>query len=354
MTIQTDTDGILDLLVCPGFCVSDNRITQVNQAAAAMLITLDTDVRTLLLTGAEEYAQFQGGCLYVNLNLAESGWGAAVTRRENVDYFLLDQPGQSEALRALALAARELRSAMTGTVVSVDQLSGQIDPDNEKAREQLARLNQGLHRTLRIIGNMSDAEGWPHQNRQEIREIGGIFREIFEKARTLMASADIHLAYEDIREDIYTLADREQLERAVFNILSNAMKFTQEGSQIQAKLTRKGKILRLSIQDSGSGIPENIRGTLFSRYLRQGAIEDSRHGLGLGLVMVRSAAAAHGGTVLVDQPEAGGTRVTLTLAIRQESGTQVRSPLLVPDYAGDWDHGLLELSDCLPYELYRS
>jgi len=353
MGIQTDTDGILDLLICPGFCVKDNQIIRVNQAASAMLLTIGTDVRSLLLTGAEEYADFQGGCLYLKLNLTEDGWGASVTRREDGDYFLLDQPSADDALRALALAARELRSAMAGTILSADQLSQQVSPDNIQAAEQLARLNQGLHKTLRIIGNMSDADGWPHQNRQEIREIGGILREIFEKARTLMASADIQLTYAGIREDIYTLIDREQLERAILNILSNAMKFTPKCGKIQASLSRRGKILRLSILDSGSGIPEDVRGTLFSRYLRQGAIEDSRYGLGLGMVMIRAAAAAHGGTVLVDQPETGGTRVTLTLAIRQDNGSRLRSPLLTPDYAGEWDHALLELADCLPYTLYQ-
>ena len=200
---------------------------------------------------------------------------------------------------------------------------------------------------------MSDAEGWPHQNRQEIREIGGVLQEIFEKSGALMESAGIRLTYEGPRENIYTLIDREQLERAILNILSNTMKFTPKGGNVHAELKRRGRMLRLTIQDSGSGIPENIRSTLFRRYLRQTAIEDSHYGMGLGMVMIRSAAAAHGGTVLVDQPEIGGTRITMTLSIRQDSGAQLRSPVLYPDYAGGRDHTLLELSDCLPHTLYQ-
>lgn len=353
MTIQTDTDGILDLLICPGFCVKDNQITRVNQAAAAMLIEPGTDICTLLLTGAEEYADFHSGCLYLQLKLAEGSWGAAVTRREDGDYFLLDQSAGDDALRALGLAARELRSAMTGAIVSAEQLAQQVDPENPQARDQLARLSQGLHRTLRIIGNMSDAEGWPHQNRQEIREIGSLLWEILEKAQSIMDSAGVRLTFEGLREQVYTLVDREQLERAILNILSNAMKFTPKNGTIHISVNRRGRMLRFSIQDSGCGIPESIRGTLFTRYLRQGALEDSRYGLGLGMVLVRSAAAAHGGTVLVDQPEKGGTRVTMTLAIRQDSGTQLRSPRMHLDYAGEWDHVLLELADCLPYTLYQ-
>lgn len=353
MTIQSDTAGILDFLTYPGFCVQNNIITRVNQAAAAMLLTVGTDVRDLMLTGAEEYKTFSSGCLYLTLNVIPNGWGTSVIRRDQEDIFLMDHGPQDGALRALALAARELRSTLAGSLISADQMAQQADPENAQLQEQLGRLNHSLNRTLRIIGNMSDAEDWPHQNRQEIREIGGVLQEIFEKSSAFMESADIRLTYEGLREDIYTLIDREQLERAILNILSNAMKFTPKGGHVRAALKRSGRILRLTIQDSGSGIPENIRSTLFSRYLRQGAIEDSRYGLGLGMSLIRSAAAAHGGTVLVEQPENGGTRITMTVAIRQDTGAQFRSPVLHPDYAGGRDHTLLELSDCLPYTLYK-
>ena len=112
-------------------------------------------------------------------------------------------------------------------------------------------------------------------------------------------------------------------------------------------------MLQLQIQDNGSGIAQDILGNVFYRYLRQPAIEDSRFGLGLGMVMIRSAAASHGGTVLIDQPEGTGTRITLTLAIRQNGGNMLRSNVLRVDYAGELDHGLVELADCLPSELYE-
>lgn len=354
MTIQKDTDGFLDLLICPGFCAKDNLITQVNQAASALLLEEGTPVSDLLLTGSEEYAQFQDGCLSLKLNLTEEGWGCTVIRKDDTDYFLLDQPVQDEALRALALAARELRNAMTGTIASADQLTQQLDPNNLQLQQQLARLNRGLNRTLRLIGNMSDANNCEMPLRQEIREIDSLLREIFEKSASILETAHVHVTYEGLSERIYSLVDRDQLERAVLNILSNSVKFNDSGCKIHARLTRQGKLLRLSLHDNGPGIPNNIRGTLFARYLRQGGIEDSRFGLGLGMVLVRSFAAAHGGTVLVDYPGSGGTRVTITMKIRQEADPQLRSPLLVPDYAGNRDHALLELSDCLPYELYQS
>ena len=65
MEEKKDTLGMLDLVIRPGFCVRNNQIVKVNQAAESLFITPGTDIRPLLLTGAEEYAAFTGGCMIV-------------------------------------------------------------------------------------------------------------------------------------------------------------------------------------------------------------------------------------------------------------------------------------------------
>lgn len=342
--------GMLDLMIRPGFCVKENIIGQVNAAAEALLIAPGTDVRTLLLTGREEYAAFEDGCLHLMLNLSANGWGACVRRLDGSDVFLLDPEAESGELRALALAARELREPLTSVMIAAERLFPTAAPEHQ---EMTARLNRALHQMLRMVGNMSDAGRGGSFSRQETRNIGDIFTEIFEKAQDLVEKAGIRLTYQGLTEEIFCLADREQLERAVLNVLSNGVKFTPKGGTIHAQLTRSGKMLYLRITDSGTGVAGSVRSTVFSRYLRQPGIEDSRNGLGLGMVLVHSAAAAHGGTVLLDQPEGAGTRVTMTIAIRQNADGMLRSPVLRVDYAGERDHGLIELSDCLPVSVYE-
>jgi K+-sensing histidine kinase KdpD len=138
----------------------------------------------------------------------------------------------------------------------------------------------------------------------------------------------------------------------VYNLLSNAVKFTPRGGYIDAKLTRRGTKLYLTVQDSGSGVDPKVRGNVYSRYLRQPGVEDGRFGIGLGMVLIRSAAAAHGGTVLMEHPEGLGARITMTMTIRQSSGS-LRSNILKVDYAGERDHGLIELAESLPSKLYE-
>jgi two-component system OmpR family sensor kinase len=131
------------------------------------------------------------------------------------------------------------------------------------------------------------------------------------------------------------------------------MKFSPAGSTIVAALSQTNNSLRFTLEDSGPGIPADLRSSLFTRFTRQPGLEDPSHGLGLGMVLVRLAATAHGGTVLMDWPKQTGTRFTLTLAIRHDPTGSVRSPVLRIDYTGERDHALVELSDVLPSKLYE-
>ena len=178
--------------------------------------------------------------------------------------------------------------------------------------------------------------------------------ELFQSAGSLIRQAGVSLEFRNLPESIYTLVDPEMLERAVYNLLSNALKFTPRDGTIEAVLVRRGKKLYLTVQDSGSGVAPGIRSSIHARYQRQPGLEDSRFGIGLGMVLIRAAAAAHGGTVLMEHPEGKGARITLTLQIRQPSGGNFRSNVMKVDYAGERDHGLIELSDALPASLYKT
>lgn len=350
MEEQKDIFGLLDMMVQPVFCVKDNVIIRANGAAQQLFLEAGESILPLLENSAEAYAEFSGGCLYLSLTIAGHRIGASVRRMEEFDIFELDQPSDSSTLRTMALVASTLRKPLSGALAeTASLLDSQQDPNT---LQQLSLLNRNLYQLLRLVGNMSDAEPLSSHCRLETVNVSALFREIFEKAQTLVSHAQVTLSYEDLKESVFCLADKVQLERAILNILSNAIKFTPKGGHITASLVRRGHSLRLTVQDSGSGIAQEVMGSLFQRYLRQPGIEDSRYGLGLGIHLIHAAALNHGGTLLLRKNENGGTCVVLTIGIRQNDSGCLRSPIFEIDYAGGFDHSLVELSDCLPSELF--
>lgn len=349
--------AILDRIPSPAFLVENGTITQLNLAARQRQIPQGVAVSTILATGLEEYPAFQGGCLHLMVRVCDIPTSFSVTRIDGADLFELEQDADQAEFQTMALAAQALRRPLSNVMSVADRLFPLTCFDETPgAKEQVAHINRGLYQMLRIVCNMSDAYRYSTDTvfRSEVRDVGSLLEELFLQNAPLIEYAEITLRFHGLKESIYCLVDAEKLERAVGNMLSNAMKFTPKGGAIDAKLTRKGRMLYLTVQDNGSGIPDELKSRIYSRYQRQPGVEDSRFGIGLGMALIRSAAAAHGGTVLMEYGTDFGTRLTMTIPIRLSSDPMVRSPMIHVDYAGDRDHRLLELSDCLPAELFSS
>lgn len=351
------TTGMLNMLIQPAFTVKGGTISSCNEAARKHFLEPDTPIADLLVTGQEEYQKLSDGCLYLTIKVGDIPCGACVRRMEGFDLFTLEQEDDRAELQTMALAAQELRSPLSSVMTVADQLFSQTNDSDDPIRtSQVSQINRGLFQMLRIISNMSDAyryaqQSAPHLMVQNIRET---VQEIFDKSAALLEHGGIRLCFTNLDRPVFTLVDSEKLERAVSNILSNAVKFSGPGSCIDAKFTRRGNMLCLSVTDGGCGIENAVHSSIHTRYLRQPGLEDPRFGLGLGMVFIRAAATVHGGTVLIDHPENCGTRITMTLALNQDVGSTLRTSSLHVDYAGERDHLLMELSDVLPLSLYEA
>ena len=345
--------GMLDLIGRPAFCAADSSVIRVNARCAAYGIETGMAISDLLETGTDEYAAFESGRLHLTLTIRNQSFGASVSRMEGFDVFCLEDDDDRKELNAMALAAKELRSPLETIMLTAQRLFPVAGlQDDPATRKQVALLNRGLFRMLRVIGNMSDAAQSATDPHMETVDIPAALDEIFAKASALVEHTQISLTYQGYPESVLGLADRDRLERAVLNMVSNAVKFSSPGDTIRASLTRRGNKFYLTMEDSGNGISAEVRGDEFTRYQRPCNMEDKRFGIGLGLVLIRAAAAAHGGTVLVDSSRGSGTKITMSLAIRQGHG-QLRSGMLRVDYAGGMDNSLIELSECLPESLYE-
>ena len=356
MEQQKDTMAMLDLLIRPAFCIKDGVIVRINKAAEGLTLELGTQIADLLATGQEEYLEFTDGCLYLTLMLSGASRSASVIRMDGFDVFILEEDAVQAELKAMALAAQSLREPLSGIMTVADSLFPAIENINDPAlSEQVSRINRGLFQMLRIISNMSDVYRYSQQteSKAEVLNITALLEEVFEHSAELLRHSGTQIHFENLQQPIFSMADREKLERAVHNILSNAVKFSKLGSRVDARLSRRNNMLYLTVQDGGNGISGEIRGNVHARFRRSPGLEDSRFGIGLGMVLIRTAAAAHGGTVLIDHPEGCGTRITMSLAIRQNSDKMVRTSVMQVDYAGERNHALIEFSDVLPSSLYE-
>ncbi len=354
MEHAADTAQMLSQLTCPAFTVKNGIITSGNQAALQRQLQLNTDITDLICIGKDEYAMYTQGKLCLTLCIQNIQYHATVTAMQDCHLFCLASDYESPELRALALAAQQLREplskAMVGTDLLMPKSAVREDPE---ATQYLAQVNRSLHQLLRAVCNMSDAAHYAESCRCNMQMIDAtaVFKEVLDKAASLAAQTERVFNYSVPNQAIYCMADQEKLERAILNLLSNAMKFTPKGSTIDINLQQIGNRLFFTVENRDATVdPKN---NMFARYLREPGIEDGRNGIGLGLSIVHSVAAAHGGTVLIQQPENGGVKITMAMPINQSSENILRMPIKLPiDYAGGHDRCLLELSDVLPDSLF--
>lgn len=344
----------LELIDYPAFCVKDGAIIATNALAEQRQFRVGTDISEIITEHQDVYQSFKSGNLYLNINVDGVPCPASVVRTRECDIFHLRRAEDDDALQALALAATQLRIPLANLMTVADQLFANLETDAQ-TQLQTSQINQNLYRLLRIVSNMSDANGYNQTGKtgMETADLVSLMAEIMEKAQSFFTNTGIKLIYNGPTKPVFGIVNTEKIERAVYNLLSNAAKFSQEGSTVDANLSVNGNRLTFTLcNTTQEDLPKQ---SLWQQYRREPGIEDPRHGLGLGMTLASAVAAFHGGTILVENPAADQTRITMTIPIVTGSSSNIRSPILhMGDYAGGRDRGLIELAEILPAESYKN
>lgn len=356
MESLNNIDSFLEMIDRPAFFVQDGIITKLNQIAKNRYIKVGAKIEKMLPKESPEYNTFTQGCLHLTVFIGRVPCHTTVIRYPEGDIFLMERNFDRIQLQTLALSAQQLRVPLSNIMTLTDDLLPQLmESEDETVRYQAKHINQGLFQLVRLLANMADAERYfgMEDPLSDVVNLPWFFNGIMEKAAVTMEEAGMRLVYTPYVGRRFGLADREKLERAALNMLSNAAKFSPKGSVIEASVSIDGDRLRFTVRDHGDGIASQVWGTLYARYQREPAIEDSRFGVGLGMTLIHAAAAVHGGTVLVEQPEDGGTRVTMTIRITKAPANILRtSNMRISSYTGGWDTSLVEFSDLLPSDSF--
>ena len=139
----------------------------------------------------------------------------------------------------------------------------QEEPQKEKA----SQMYRALFQLMRLITNMADAERYTGLDAPtfENTELCSFFREITEKAHASLEQTNVRLRFSCPELPVFTFVDRERMERAVYNLISNAVKFSRPGDEVAITLTKSGKMACLTVEDHGDGIDSLVQGSLFHR-----------------------------------------------------------------------------------------
>ena len=147
----------------------------------------------------------------------------------------------------------------------------------------------------------------------EAVDLQAITNELASVFRSTIERAGLKFIVEDSSLEVGVYIDREMWEKIVFNLLSNAFKFTFEG-EIRVALRQAGENVEFDVTDTGTGIPEAELPHLFERFHRvKGARGRSYEGSGIGLALVQELAKLHGGTVRVSSEVGKGSTFTVSI-----------------------------------------
>ena len=232
---------------------------------------------------------------------------------------------EREARRRLVSdLAHEVRTPIAILQGNLEEL---VDEIAQATPQRLASLHEEV---LRLGALVEDLDALAHADApvavidREPVELEALARAQVEALRPRLDAKALTL--EQQFSPVTVLGDRARLGQVLANLLSNAMKFTPEGGQNKVLVDTADATARISVADSGPGIPADEQGRVLERFWR-GSAARGTSGRGIGLAVAADIIRAHGGQIEVGKADAGGARFVVTLpAASGRSATQPTGP----------------------------
>ena len=206
-----------------------------------------------------------------------------------------------------ANAAHELRTPLALMQVQLDVYNAAHHPGNDADTLQTIKMvteqNERLSKMVKTLLDMSELQT---VGRDEKIIVGALVDEVLEDLWPLAQEKNIRLTGKC--KDITMTGSDILIYRLVYNLVENAVKYNHSGGQVTVTAYQKEKHIYLSVEDTGSGIPEELRERVFEPFFR---VDKSRSrelgGVGLGLALVREIVRVHDGSITVKSSPSGGT-----------------------------------------------
>lgn len=206
-----------------------------------------------------------------------------------------------------ANAAHELRTPLALMQVQLDLYHSNSHPDNDADTVQMIKMvteqNDRLNKMVKTLLDMSELQT---VGRDDEIILDALVDEVLEDLEPLAEGKNIRLIGKC--KDITMVGSDILIYRLVYNLVENAIKYNHSGGQVTVTADRKEKHVYLSVEDTGAGIPEELKERVFEPFFR---VDKSRSrelgGVGLGLALVREIVRVHDGSITVKANPSGGT-----------------------------------------------
>lgn len=263
-----------------------------------------------------------------------NAWGRDLRRRQGDDLRAVGTQALPEELVPLGEALNQLLSrvqALLGsqrtlladvahelnTPLAAVKLQAQIARRSGDATREAAldELDRGIERATHLVAQllqMARLEPGVRERRKAPLRLDTLAAEVVAafSARADARGIDLGLAPS---EAACVSGDEEDLRVLLNNLVDNALRHVPAGGRVDVQVTAEGGRVRLSVSDTGPGIPEADRERVLRRFVRLNPSPEDAHGSGLGLSIVARVAAQHGATLALDEREGGGLRVRIDL-----------------------------------------
>ena len=233
----------------------------------------------------------------------------------------ITEPQRLDAMRRdfVANISHELRTPMGALSLLAETLAGETDP------EVVSRLAVRVQaEAIRLSDIMDDLLELSRIESDETSErspvaIQRVISDALSRAKPTAEEKEVPIETVLPALDLIVLADRRQLTSAVFNLLDNAVKYSEPARSVRVSTRLEGNWVEVEVRDQGYGIPLRHQERIFERFYQ---VDRSREridgGVGLGLAIVRHVATNHGGEVRVESTEGEGSSFTLVLPVSDD------------------------------------
>ena len=178
-------------------------------------------------------------------------------------------------------------------------------------------VKQSAYRLKRLLNNIeeiSEIESGIYCKDYKTYDIVNYLRELVNLCSEHTKQKNIDIKFESSRKEILLYMDKRKIEKIILNILSNAIKFTENGGQIKVSLTTNERDVIIAIKDNGSGIPSNKIDFIFENFEQVNrSLSRTAEGTGVGLYLVKKLAQIHNAKIKVNSKIGCGSKFEIIL-----------------------------------------